>query len=613
MSKNFRKFLNFLHPLRKKIALCVFYTVMLTVLGLTPPLLIKFLTDEVITNGQWQGLGVVMLLFFLLPLCRAIVSGMNTFTVALVGQKLIFDVRNRLYQHLQSLSMKFYTNMSTGAIMQRIMGDVSTVRSMITKQTISFVTDIVACLFAFSMCLILNWRMALIVMVILPLYVVNYRFFVRRIRDANFTYREKMDGICGTLQERLSAAAMVKSFAREKAETRRFVGETRDSYDIARNSVAYSTSFSSTASLIHGLGSSVLYCLGCYMVIQGHMGYGSVLAFMAYANQMLGPAVRFSEMFNQIEQMKVSLDRIFELFDVEPDITDKAEPAEVQRFAGEVEFEGVNFSYLPDEPILHDINFKAAPGQTIALVGHTGSGKTTIATLLFRFYDVNSGSIRIDGRDIHDIKLSHLRRNLGVVLQDTILFNDTIRNNIAYGKPEATDDEIIAAARVAEIHSYVETLPEGYDTIIGPGGVKFSSGQSQRLAIARAVLTDPAILVLDEATSSLDTASELLIQQALSRVMANRTSFVIAHRLSTIVNADMILVLDKGRIVEMGKHIELLRIKGGHYRALCREQFASTVLEGGHAEPQEQEAAKEAAVKQAAVKETELASVRKTG
>jgi len=465
--------------------------------------------------------------------------------------------------------------MSTGAIMQRIMGDVGTVRSMVTNRTISFITDIVACLFAISMCLLLNWRMALIVMVVLPLYVLNYRFFVARIRDTNQAYRTKMDGICGIFQERLSAVAMVKSYAREKAETRRFVGDIRESFDIARESSVYSISFSTCAGLIGGLGTTIIYCLGCYMVVQGQMGYGAVVAFMSYTTQLFGPAVRFSEMFNDIEQMKVSLDRIFELMDVAPEITEAAQPVSVKRLTGHVQFENVCFEYLKGEPVLHDVNLEVKPGQLVALVGHTGSGKTTIATLLFRFYDVTSGRILVDGHDLRELCMSHLRRNLGVVLQDTILFNDTVRENLRYGHPTASDDEIVAATKVAEIHQVIEALPQGYDTIIGPGGTKLSAGQSQRLAIARAVLTDPAILILDEATSSLDTESEKLIQQALARVMANRTSFVIAHRLSTIVNADMIVVLDKGRVVEVGKHIDLLRKKGGHYRSLCKEQFAS--------------------------------------
>ncbi|HUS59346.1 MAG TPA: ABC transporter ATP-binding protein [Planctomycetota bacterium] len=575
---NFSKFLQFVYPFRRRLLLCMAFTICLTILSLSPPMLLALLTDSIISRGNWDALPIVILLMAFVPMGQSLISGLNHFMISFVGHKLIYQVRYALYRHLQALSLRFFGNMSTGAIMQRIMGDVGTVRSMVTHQTISFITDIVACLFALSMCLLLNWRMALIVMVVLPLYVINYRFFVTRIRDTNLAYRNKMDGICGILQERLSAASMVKSYAREKAETRRFVGDIRQSFNVARESTVYTISFSTFAGLIGGIATSIIYCLGCYMVIHGQMGYGAVIAFMSYTGQLFGPAVRFSEMFNQIEQMKVSLDRIFELMNVQPEITDAADAVSMRQLAGHVQFEHVGFHYLKDEPVLHDINLEIKPGQLVALVGHTGSGKTTIATLLFRFYDVISGRILMDGHDIRNIKLSHLRTNLGVVMQDTILFNDTVRENIRYGHPRATDAEIVAAAKVAEINEVIEALPQGYDTIIGPGGTKLSAGQSQRLAIARAVLTDPAILILDEATSSLDTESEKLIQQALARVMANRTSFVIAHRLSTIANADMIVVLDKGRIVETGKHIDLLRIKGGHYRALCKEQFASDAL-----------------------------------
>ncbi len=598
---NFRRFLDFVYPFRRKLLLGLFLTICLTVLSLSPPLLLKLLTDDIVTEGNWDLLPLVIGLLLIVAVGRCLVNVVNTIVVSVVGQKLVFDVRHALYRHLHSLSMRFYSNMSTGAVIQRVMNDVNAIRSAVTRQTISLVTDAAACLFALSMCFYLNWRMALVVVVILPLYVINYKFFVGRIRDANIAFREKMDGICGVLQERLSSPAMVKSFSQEKSETRQFVEDTRETYDIARENVAFTTSFSTASSLIHGLGATMIYSLGCYMVIQGHMGYGAVIAFTHYAARMFEPAVRFSEMFNVIEQVKVSLDRIFQLMDVQPEVIDRPGATEAGRFAGDVRFENVSFEYLQDEPVLHGIDLNVKAGDLIALVGHTGSGKTTIANLLFRFYDVTSGRILIDGRDVRDIKLAGLRRNLGIVLQDSILFNESIRDNICYGKPNATEMQMIEAAKVAEIHSYIESLPVGYDTMIGPGGVKFSSGQSQRLAIARAVLTDPAILILDEATSALDTESELLIQQALKRVMAGRTSFVIAHRLSTIAHADVIVVLKEGRIVEIGKHIDLLRIKGGDYRSLCKKQFASMVIPGGVEKKPERE------------KEATRARVRQTG
>jgi len=593
---NYRKFLKFVGPLKKKLLLCLAFTVGLTVLGLTPPLLLKVLTDDVITAGNWGLMPMLIGLFIAVPLCRAVIGGFNTYVVSLAGMKLVFDLRLALYRRLQSLSMRFYSGMSTGAVMQRVMSDVNAVRRAVTTQTISLVTDGAACVFALSMCYWLNWRMAVVVTLILPFYVVNYRYFVRRIRDANVAHREKMDGICGILQERLDAPAMVKSFSREKDETRQFVEDTRETYDIARDSVMYSTSFSSVSNLLTGFGGTVVYCLGCYMVIQGQMGYGSVLAFCHFTYSLFNPAVRFSEIFNVFEQMKVSLDRIFELMDVEPDIVDCPAPVQAKRFDGRVTLEDVSFEYVPGEPVLQNIDIDVEPGKLVALVGHTGSGKTTIANLLFRFYDVTSGRILIDGHDIRDVRMADLRRNLGVVLQDTILFDEPIRDNIRYGKPDATDEAVIEAAKVAEVHSYVQSLPEGYDTLIGPGGVKLSVGQSQRIAIARAVLTDPSILVLDEATSALDTESEQLIQQALKRVMAGRTCFVIAHRLSTIVHSDMIVVLHEGRIIERGRHIDLLRQKGGHYRELCKEQFAAVAAEAGAArQARGQEAPQEAA------------------
>ena len=607
---NFRMFIQFLRPLRGKLILCLLLTVMLTALSLTPPILLKFLADDVMTDGQWNMLLVVIAVMMAVPVGRGLVSAVTTWLVHLVGQKLIFDMRLHIYRHLQSLSMRFFNQMSTGAIMQRVMSDVNAVRSAVTTQTISLVTDAAACVFALSMCFWLNWRMALLVTLVLPLYVINYRYFVRRIRDANIAYRSKMDDICGTLQERLSAPAMVKSFSREHAETQQFIEDTRETYNIAKGAVTYRTSFTAASSLISGIGSTFVYFLGCYMIVRTGMGYGSVIAFMSYTAALFTPAIHFSEMFNMFEQVKVSLDRIAELLNVRAEITDVENPVHVKRFDGHVTFENVDFGYNPGELILHDVNLDIKPGMQVALVGHTGSGKTTVASLLFRFYDVTSGRITIDGTDIRNIRLADLRRNLGVVMQDTLLFNISVRDNIRYGRPGASDDEVVEVARLAEIHSHVESLPDGYDTLIGPGGVKLSAGQSQRLAIARAVLTDPAILVLDEATSALDTESERLIQTALKRVMAGRTSFVIAHRLSTIVSADLIVVVHKGRIIETGRHIDLLRKKGGHYRELCMEQFAA-LMPGAH--KTQVTAGAHANTARANQPEAERARVRQTG
>jgi ABC-type multidrug transport system fused ATPase/permease subunit len=423
----------------------------------------------------------------------------------------------------------------------------------------------------------LSWRLSLLLLLMLPLYLLNYHLFVPRLVKNRAKYRAKMDDISGVLQERLSSPTMVKSYAREKYETREFVSDTRESLNVANEGLRYNTSFSAASSVIQNIGSAVIYCAGCYMVVVGAMSYGSVIAFTYYALNLLAPAVRFSELFNGLQQTKVSVDRILDLLDEQPDVIEKPDAIALDKVRGEVQFDHLSFAYKPGMPVLQDINVTMRPGTVTALVGHTGSGKTTMATLLYRFYDPYEGAIRIDGHDLRELRLSSLRRHLGVVLQDTIMFNCSIADNIRYGCPAASDEQVVEAAKVAEIHEFVLTLPDGYKTKIGEGGTKLSVGERQRLAIARAVVTNPAILVLDEATSSLDTESERAIQKALAKVMRDRTCVVIAHRLSTIVTADQIIVLDKGRVIEVGTHFELMSRPEGHYRELCKQQFSDKV------------------------------------
>jgi len=572
--RNLRRVLRFAKPFRRKIILAMALTGVLTLVGLIPPLVMKWLIDDVMVAGNWARLNAVILMMAAIPLLTIFISFWNTYVIAFVGQRLIFDMRLGIYRHLQRLSMSFYDTMGPGKIISRIMGDVAMVRNLITGNTITMVTDIISFFFALAVIFSMSWKLSLSILCILPLYVVNYHFFVKKIRSTNVLYRHKMDEIAETLQERIRGARRVKSFAKEESETRKFVVDTRESLGHAMRGVIYSTSFSTASSLINGLGSAAIYCLGCYLVIKGEMQYGEVVAFMAYLQRLLGPALRFTQLSNTFQQTAVSADRIFEILDAEPDVKEAEDAKPIVITKGHVKFEHVWFSYVPGEPVLKDINLEIEPGMTVAFVGHTGCGKTTMASLLLRFYDPQSGRITIDGQDISKVTLRSLRSQIGVVLQDTVLFNVSIKENIRYGKRNASDDEIIRAAKIAEIHDFIESRPEGYDTIIGEGGISLSGGQKQRIAIARAVLTDPKILILDEATSSLDSESEALIQKALRNVMEGRTSFVIAHRLSTIVNADLIVVMDKGRIIEVGPHRELVTKVDGFYRQLFEQQYA---------------------------------------
>ena len=568
------RILQFVLPYKRRLIRAVILTGALTLVSMVPPLLLRYLADDIVTAGRWDMLGRVIAAMIAVPVLMAAIRLANRTTIAYVARRLVFDFRLAMYRRLQGLSLRFYDNTPAGKIIERIMWDVNAIQQLVTGQTITFVCDVVSCVVALTLAFYLSWQLSLLLVVILPLYLVNYRHFVRKLVKNREDVRDKMDEISAVLQERLAAPATIKSFAREKHETRAFVGELRENYDISRMGVGYGSAFSTASDLIRGIGSAVLYCAACYLVIEGRMSYGSVIAFMAYVMCLLDPAVRFSEMFNNLQQTKISVDRIIDLLDEQPDVEERPDAVTLENVQGEVVFDDVGFHYKEGEPVLDGVAATMKPGTINALVGHTGSGKTTMATLLYRFYDICSGAIRIDGTDIRDVKLRSLRQHMGIVLQDTVLFNCSVADNIRYARQESSMEEVAAAAKVAEIHDFIETLAEGYETIIGEGGTKLSVGERQRIAIARAIITDPAILVLDEATSSLDTESERAIQRALSSVMRNRTSLVIAHRLSTIVSADQIIVLDKGRIVEVGRHHDLLARPGGFYRDLCRRQFS---------------------------------------
>jgi len=552
----------------------VILTTISTVISLVPPLVLRAIVDNVITAGRMELFVPLMLLFVMAPLLAAVIGFANNYVVTLIGQKLVLDLRSRLYAHLQHLPLRFYDKSSTGGVIERLMGDVAQVQSMVTTQTITLATDIVACSAALVIMMMLNWRMTLALMLLIPLYVVNYNFFISRIRIWRKSLREKMEDISSTLQERLAGAVVVKAFGEERNETRRFIHEAFDARNIGVRARGYSVVFNSTSSLIYWLGQTGIYLLGCYLIIQGDMTLGSVVAFTSYSIYLLNPAVRFSQMSNMVEQSMVSVRRINELLSEIPEPQDPPDAVDIEKLEGRVTFDNVTFCYEPDQPVLRNFSLDVKPGTTVALVGHTGCGKTTIISLLLRFYRVVEGKILLDGVDINKISRASLRKNIALVPQDPVLFDGSIKENIAYGRPNATTDEIIQAAKAAEIHDVIESLPDGYDTHIGEEGIKLSGGQKQRIVIARAILMDPAILIMDEATSSLDSESERLLQKALSRIMENRTSFVIAHRLGTIVSADVIVVLSEGRIIEIGNHHELLAREKGYYRKLYFTQFA---------------------------------------
>ncbi|OGG52765.1 MAG: hypothetical protein A3F84_10070 [Candidatus Handelsmanbacteria bacterium RIFCSPLOWO2_12_FULL_64_10] len=569
-----KKVFRFIQPFRGKLLFALCLTVVMTILGMVPPIVTRYIVDDVVQAGKWEMAPAILMVMLTINFLSAGLNLWNNIIIYFVSQLFVFDIRKELYLRLQRLSLGFYEKMGTGRLMNRIMGDVSNIQSMVTWQTISIVNDIISFCVGLAMTFYLNWQLALVTLAILPFYFLNYYFFVKRIRRKNIAVWQKMDRVSNTVQERLRGTRMVRTFVNEERESQAFAVGTREVQAEALEGAQLGAAFSGASTLINGLGYTVIYCLGCYMVIVGKMSYGDVAAFGAYVFRILHPALRFTEISNMLQQTAISVDRVFEVMDAQPDVKEAPDAYELPPIRGRVEFRDVWFEYVPGEPVLKGINLVVEPGQTVALVGHTGCGKTTLTSLLMRFYDIKSGQILIDGHDISKVTLKSLRRQVGVVLQESILFNTTVRHNLRYGKKDVEESEVITCAKIAEIHEFILSKPDAYDTVIGEGGIKLSVGEKQRMSIARAVLTNPGILVLDEATSSLDSKSESLIQKALKSVMENRTSFVIAHRLSTILNADMIVVMEKGNILERGTHWGLLERPDGAYRQLYEEQFA---------------------------------------
>ncbi len=571
--------LAFVRPYRWQLLSLLLLTVGLSVLIMLPPLIIRSIIDRVLTQNERS-------LFFILAVCLIgvrVLTSLLRFTqsigIAYVGQRFVFDVRVALYEHLLSLSLRFFGKNSVGMLVNRLMGDSGTVQQMLTAQTINVVSDVVCATFAITVTFAINWRLATLLCFIVIAFVVNYRITIKRIRRAIRGTRGAVDRLSGGVQNRLAANLAVKTFGTELREQDVFREQSGTALGLGREAMVASSTFTMNTQLIRGLGRSMIYFLGCAMVLRDELSYGDVIAFTTYSLQLLGPAVRFSEMVRQFQDVGIALERLFAVFGEEPEIRDCPEPVVVDRLTGDVDFNSVDFHYDADKPVLRGFDLHVRSGESVALIGPTGCGKSTILSLLTRFFDVCGGQLLLDGTDVRQIQLRSLRRQFGIVLQEPLLFSTSIAENIRYARPDATMAQVEAAARTAEIHEFITSLPDGYDSMIGSDGVELSVGQKQRLTIARAVVADPAILIMDEATSALDSDSERSIQRAMDHVLRGRTSFVVAHRLSTIRNADTIVLLADGEIAEIGNHEQLMAVPDGRYRDLYTKHMGSGVLD----------------------------------
>jgi len=541
---------------------------------LIPPLVQRAIIDKVIGEravGQLLPLTLVLLVTYIII---ALFNSGDMYVRHALGVRVIVDFRVRVYAYLQRLSLSFFERMSTGELMSRVTNDVSELEQFVTHGSALLLADLLRLVGAAVILFVLDWRLALLVILPVPPLAVALRYYNTRVRPVYRRARDRMGDINAVLQDRLSGIRVIQAFAQETRELGTFAQANEEYYQAQVAGVRLMSIFFPGMGVLMRLGSLLLLAAGALLVVRDSLTIGTLVAFLSYATSFYDPINRLTEVDNIFQRAIAAGSRVFELLDAQSDIKDAPGALNPPAMTGDVVFEHVSFGYSVDEEVLHDISFRMAPGEMVALVGPSGAGKTSIANLLCRFYDPDSGKVTVDGHDLCDVQLAWLRSHVAIVLQDTFLFNSSVRDNLLYGKPGATQEEMVAAARVAHAHDFIMNLPRGYATEIGERGVRLSGGQKQRLALARAILTDPRILILDEATSSVDAEAEYLIQQALEEALRGRTSLVIAHRLSTIRRADKIIALEDGHIREVGSHEELIE-SGGLYSQLYRRQLAT--------------------------------------
>ncbi|MEJ2737610.1 MAG: ABC transporter ATP-binding protein [Anaerolineae bacterium] len=493
---------------------------------------------------------------------QQLINAADMFIRHALGERFILDLRVHIYAYLQRLSLSFFERTSTGELMSRVTNDVNALEHFVTHGSALTAVDLLRLFGGAAILFVLDARLAVLVLLPVPILAISLRYFNTRIRPVYRHVRARLGDINAQLQDSLSGIRVVQAFVQEEQELARFAQESEGYYRARVEGIRYWATFFPAMRFVASMGTVIVLGVGAVMAVNGTLTLGTLVAFLSYIVSFYEPINRLTEIDNIFQEAIAAGERIFELLDETAEIKDAPDAVELPPIEGNVFFDDVHFRYGSGDEVLRNVTFRMAAGEVVALVGPSGAGKTSIANLLCRFYDPIHGRITVDGHDLRHLQLASLRKQVAVVLQDTFLFNTTVRENLLYGKPDATDAELLAATRAAYAHEFIESLPEGYDTEIGERGVKLSGGQKQRLALARAILADPRILILDEATSSVDAEAEYLIQQALDAVLEGRTALVIAHRLSTVRNADKIVALEEGRIVEVGDHRELMERKG---------------------------------------------------
>lgn len=582
---SFRRLLGYLKPYKYQILAVVLLAILSTVFSIFAPKIMGKATTKLfegillklrgVPGAKVDFIYIRNILFFLtgLYLFSALFSYMQQYIMAGVAQKTVYNMRNEINEKLSRLPLKFFDTHTTGEILSRVTNDVDTISSTLQQSITQLITSVITLIGIVAMMFSISPTMTLICFVSIPLSIFITKFIAPRSQKYFAEQQRSLGELNGHIEEMYTGHKIIKAFGHENKAIGEFNEINQRLYNASWKAQFMAGIIMPMMSLVNNIGYVIVCVVGGIFVTRKTITIGDVQAFIQYSRQFTQPIVQTANIANILQSTVASAERVFELLDEEEELPDPVVSKIIKDPQGEVKFTNVNFSYRKEVPLIEDLNIEAKEGQTIAVVGPTGAGKTTLVNLLMRFYEIDGGKITIDGVDIKDIKRGHLRSIFGMVLQDTWLFNGTIKDNIAYGRENASIDEIVAAATAAHADHFIRTLPEGYNTILNEEASNISQGQKQLLTIARAILADPAILILDEATSSVDTRTEIYIQKAMTELMKGRTSFVIAHRLSTIRNADLILVMDNGSIVEQGNHTELLA-KDGFYADLYNSQFA---------------------------------------
>lgn len=559
-----------------KIVVLLVTLIAATGLNLLPPVLFTIAVDRYISAFDLQGLSLLSIAFIGLIFAIFLAQCFQNYLIEWLGHRMEYEIRMNMFRHLQRLSIGYYSDKEVGSIVSRVTNDVEKITELISSGVTTALADVITLVGITVIMLLMNLWLSLITFTVIPMVVAFMYFWGRRVRKVYRETRKTIASVSARIEESVSGMKEIQAFSKERETQKEFQKANVSNMQANIEAGRVMSAFWPAVGIFGAIGNSLVLWFGGSAVMSGTLTIGILFGFMAYINRFFMPIQDLSMFWNSVQSAMAAAERVFLLLDSKIEVKEKTDAVPLPPIKGAISYENVTFSYEQGQPVLKDINLMIEPKKTVALVGPTGAGKTTMINLLYRFYDPNSGRITIDGYDLRDVKLESLRSQMAIVLQDPFLFTGSVEMNIKYGRLDATDDEIIAVAKAVGAHDFIISLPEGYETEVGERGSRLSVGQRQLITLARALIADPKILIMDEATSSIDAYTELIIKQALEKILKNRTSIVIAHRLSTVMNADLIVVIDEGRIVEKGTHKELLE-SGGLYRKLYETQFKDTM------------------------------------